>query len=786
MRRPFFRRTFAFSLTLALCIGFHPATLATGSTTRLTRGEARDILLSAAADYNPDITAGDILRGYPDGNLQEDDGITRVEALVMLSRAFGSLPAPVGDSARWGSPTSFSDTPSWALEELSNIFTSGIVTGTDGASLSPSQPVTEAQLRLFIQRAYALLATNQKDDFYATVNKEWLDSSIIRPGHTLNSTLYEINYNTDQQVAQLIRDVAASNPAEGTAEDKVKTLYQNILDWDARNTAGIEPIRPYLDAIENAATLEELMAVNHRITRETTLSLLLGYGITQDLSDTDRKVLFFSTLKASLPKEYYNDGNIKSLFTQYIATLLTLGGERDQQVALANAASYVELESTLAAASMGQEELADINKAYNIYETASLKALFPNVDLDALLEACGLPGQATCVITDPGLLKAVAALFTEENLDTLKLAMRIGLLSGFGGLLNREFQDASITFNSALLGSSGSRSDEEQAATAVQSYLSDYLSQTYVEKHFSPEAKENVEKMIDDILSVYADRIAALTWMGEETKTKAIEKLKAITVNVGYPDQWEDPFEGVELRSVAEGGSYYENIIVMSKAVLEQTVEEFEQPVDKSAWQIAPYTVNAYYDATSNSINFPAGILQAPLYDVNADYTENLAGIGYVIAHEITHAFDNIGAQFDAEGNQNNWWTESDYAAFQALCQKVIAFYDGVEVIPGVTCNGALTLGENVADMGALACITQIEAQEAQPDYETLYKTVARIWRSTTSREMRAHLASVDTHAPDKLRVNRALQSLDQFYTAFDIQAGDGMYVAPEERVQVW
>ena len=390
------------------------------------------------------------------------------------------------------------------------------------------------------------------------------------------------------------------------------------------------------------------------------------------------------------------------------------------------------------------------------------------------------------MVSDVELTKTAAEYFTEEHLEDLKLYLRLSILSNFGELLNREFTDASEAYSAALQGIEGSLTDEENAAQAVQQYLSDYLGRVYIEKYFSAEAKADVEAMIDEILDVYAQRIQALDWMSETTKAKAVEKLEAITVNVGYPDKWDDIYDDVEILSAAEGGSYFNNILAMSKAMMADMAASQDEPVDRGEWVMSAYTVNAYYSPQNNSINFPAGILQAPLYDVEADRTENLGGIGYVIAHEISHAFDNNGATFDAQGNQSSWWTEEDYAAFQGLCDQVVAFYTGVEAIPGIACNGALTISENVADLGALACITQIEGQEETPDYQTLYKAAARTWRSTASRETRVYMSLFDVHAPDKLRGSRALQSLDEFYEAFDIQPGDGMYVAPEARVRIW
>lgn len=783
MKHPTAARILSLFLTLALVFSLAPPALATTDT--LTRGEARDLLLSAADDYRDGLRAEDILHGYPDGELREEQTINRVEALVMLSRAFGDLPEPVGDTARWGT-ASFTDVPDWAQTLLEDVFASGIVPAAADGLLRPYEDMTDAQFTLLLQRVYALMASNPKDDFYAAVNKDWLDSSIIQPGYTMNGTLYEIQYHTNQQVAKLIADIAAGEHEDGSAADKIQTLYQNILNWEARNAVGIAPIQPYLDAAAAAHTLDELMALHNQITMDTTSSMLMGYGVTQDLADTDRKIPMFATLGPTLPKEYYANEAVLQVFAQYIATLLMLGGEESPERAMADALAYIETEKMLSEASMSQTDMADISKVYNLYPAEELKALFPEVDLDEVRKADQLPAAETFVVKDPGLLKASASLFQADHLEQLKLILRVALLQNFGGLLSRSFQDAVLSFQAVLTGVTEQAPDEEMAAAAVQSYLPEYLGQVYVQKHFSAEAKEGVIQMIEDMLAVYGERIRALEWMSETTKEKAIEKLESISVKVGYPDQWDDTLDRVELRTVAEGGSYYENVTAMRRAIWAETVAKLDQPVDKDAWAMSAYTVNAYYDPTSNSINFPAGILQAPLYDVNADYTENLGGIGYIIAHEITHAFDNNGAQFDAEGNQNNWWTEEDYAAFQALCAEVVSFYDGVEAIPGISCNGALTLSENVADLGALACITQIEGQQAQPDYQTLYRSVARTWRSAASREMRAYLSTIDVHAPDKLRGNRVLQSLDAFFEAFDIRPGDGMYLPPEARIQIW
>ena len=772
-----FRRFLALALVCLLAAGTAPLALA--SDDALTRGEALEIILSAADDYG-EAAAQDVLQGG-----REDEAVTRAEILVMLSRAFGELSEPVGDSARSGADSSaLEDVPGWAKTQLANILSAGIVTANEEGAFGPRDTVSRQELETLIGRIYALEGSNLKDDFYANVNKEWLAGAAIPAGSSMTGTLYEVMDSTDRQVARLIEEIAASDPEKGSPEEKIKNLYENILDWDARNEAGIEPIQPWLDAIDGAEDLDALMAVSNDLLGKAGVGLAY-FATTQNVEDSSGKVLAFAALSSSLTKDFYAMEGVEELFTTYVDTLFQLGGASEEEAA-AMTETYVAMDKDLANSRMSQEDMADFTKIFNFLDAQEVKDLYPNVDLETVQAAMGLHDEDRYVVSDVELMKKSAEYFTEEHLEELKLYLHLSVLSNFGGLLNREFSDAVEAYNAALMGVEGSLSDEENAAQEVQQYLADYLGQVYVEKHFSAEAKADVEAMIDEILEVYAQRIKKLDWMSETTKAKAIEKLEAITVNVGYPDKWDDLYDDVDILSAADGGSYFDNILAMTEATLADMAAAQDDPVDRGEWLMSVYTVNAYYSPQNNSINFPAGILQSPLYDVEADRTENLGGIGYVIAHEISHAFDNNGATFDAQGNQSDWWTEADYAAFQELCQQVIDFYDGVEAAPGIVCNGTLTLSENVADLGALACITDLEGQEEEPDYETLYRTAARTWRGTASRETRAYLAMADVHAPDKLRGSRALQSLDEFYETFGIQSGDGMYLPEEARVQIW
>ena len=753
----------------------------------LTRGEAAAMLIAAADDYNPGVQKTDILKGYSDGSLHEERPVTRAQALVMLRRAFGGeLPQPVGDNARSGySSANFTDLPAWAAEDLKDVLSTGIVAGTTATTFSPNSYVTESQMERFIQRVYTLEGTNLKDDFYAAVNKQVLDASVIQPGYSGTGSLTDLAISVNQQVAQLIREAAASPKTEG--ERKISALYQNILNQTARDQAGIAPIKPYLDAVSEAKSLDELMAVHLRVQKELNSALLVGFGLTIDSKDSSVYSLTFGSLSASLGQRGYAEATEgqKAAYLAYAAELCRLIGESDVEAA-AHAQQIWDLESAMAAKSLSNQELYDVDKTYNLYTMKQLQALFPHVDLNAVFAQTGLTQTDHIVVSDVGALKASAAYFDEAHLPLLKTYCRFALASSLGVLLNHEFADAQQAFQEAYAGVSGSLTLEETAAQYVQAMMSDYLGKAYVDRHFSAEAKADVEKMVRDMLAVYRQRIQNLTWMQDETKAQAIGKLDAMKINIGYPDVWQDDLKDVPFLTVEQGGSFFENIRAISLASRAKAIEMQRDGVDRTRWLMTPDTVNACYDPTENSITFPAAILQPPFYDVNASYEQNLGSIGYVIAHEITHAFDNNGAKYDKNGNASDWWTAEDYAAFQKLYDRVVKLYDGQEIAPGITCNGTLTLSENIADLGSMACLTELESKRPSPDYAALYTAAAKIWRSSYSRDMKQYLTQVDVHSPDKLRGSLVLQNFQQFYDAFGIKEGDGMWLAPQDRVVIW
>ena len=776
------------SLFLAAALVFSLAGSCFASDAPLTRAEAAQMLCDAADDYNPGVKVEDLLRGYPDGNLDLDGAVTRAQALVMLTRAFGGFSQPVGDSARTAAGTQgFSDTPVWAQEELTSVLASGIVTGEKDGLLHPDERMTKKSLETLIARVYAFKGTNRKDDFYAAVNKGWLDKSDVPAGLSINGPFYGLSLTVTEQIAKLITDIDAKQQVPGTPEARIKALYDCVMDVDARQAAGVSPIQPYLDAMENAKTLQELIDADCRMQKELGISTLLGFGLTTDYAASDRKIVAFSAFGASMTKDFYANGTQaqKDAYLSYVAKVLALSGLTEQD-AQACAMRVYAAEAKIAAASLDPQEYSDVDKIYNIYSLPDLQKQFPNVALSKIYEADGLAGADRILVTDVGAMKAAAAYFDGAHLEDLKAISRTALLMSVSGSLSQDFLDASFDFTESYYGISVRQSTEQIAAQQVQALLADYLGKAYVEAHFSKKAKQDVEEMIHEFLEIYKARIEALDWMSDATKQKAIAKLDTMKIKVGYPDSWDTYLDNAEIRSPEEGGSFFWNVISIQKAAMAELLAHQNDPVDKSEWAMEPFTVNACYSATSNDITFPAAILQAPLYDVNASREENLGGIGYIIAHEITHAFDNNGAKFDENGNAASWWTEQDYAAFQQKCAQVAAWYDGQEVCPGVACSGVLTISENVADLGACQCILAAAKQLPNPNFDRLFRAVANTWASTTSRQMREYLSTMDVHAPEKLRCNRALQTLAEFYETYDIQPGDGMWTDPASRVSVW
>ena len=826
------------SLALTACAGPGPGggTLPSATpaptetvTKPMTVGALADYFIQAADDYHPGTGRAAVLEGF-----DEAEQATRLQMFVMASRAFGDLPPPSGNGKNTAPPpVDLTDAPEWSWSELRKLSNGGVLAasdlglpelaeapettdqdaptsdsdktaapememtdnmGSDPAKLTDTKnassgeygndkmnaPVTRKDAEIVAQRFFQVFGTNLKDNFYVAVNKGELDAlKLPGDGSTVGGSS-TVAANTDKQLHDLILEIVGSgeNYPHGSAQQKIRDFYQSVLALEERNAAGVEPLRKYLDAVDAAKNFSELntaiaLAVNELGNFGNGLFPMVAVTDTQDSS---KKVMQLMTMYPMFTPEDYADPEnemVKEYREGTVSQLMAAGESRTEAERLAD--GLLRMEKALAENVSSAEEMGSLQSQSNRYTPASLDELMPQAKPSQLLAAIGLKPDARMQVFDDKQFAAYATWFTEENLELFKAVQKSALISGYSKYLSQELAE---TFGYE------SGTPEEAANEAVQSFLSEELGQLYVERYFPAGSKAEVEKMVRMMIDAFKARISRLDWMEEPTKQEAIKKLDNITVLIGYPDQWD--LNNADIKSLAASGSYFANVATSEADKWQKAIQGLDEPVNPRRFPMAAFTVNAAASRNTNTLVFPAGILQAPFYDKNASFEANLGAIGSTIAHEITHMFDDGGAQYDATGTVRNWWADSDYAHFQALCEKVEHFYDGYEAAPGIPANGKGTLSENISDIGGMACGLEVLSIMENPDYDAFFRSFARQWLRTGSYTTLAELALSDTHAPNILRTNRVLSNFQEFFDTYGIQPGDGMYVAPEDRIVIW
>ncbi|MEK4424577.1 M13-type metalloendopeptidase [Solibacillus sp. FSL K6-1523] len=784
MKKKFLSLLMAIIMVLSVSISVY----ADETSSPATRGEIVKTLLTAADAYHPGIKKEDVIQGSSNGNLRDNEPAKKIEALVMLSRAFGELPKPVGNNLRIGTfGVEFTDVPVWAKKDIDKLVKAGVLTGKPDGTLGAKDTITIAEFQTIIARIWMLEGSHLNDDFFEAINKDWLNHSTIPAGELMGGIFSELQKQNNDNIEKIINELAGKKFEKGTKEQKITDFYATALDTKNRNKQGIEPIQKYVQAIDEAKTLDELVQADLTLEKELGLSSLFNFTIMNDAKNSSKNALYYTGLAISLDKNSFvtEDPTAKKAYLQYMTKILVLSGE-EESTAKALAENVYDMEKTLAAVSLEPHEQGDVNKYYNPYAIGQFDDLFKTVNMKQVLKSMAIDSVDQVIVFDVKLAQKSAELFTEANLNVLKAYAKMQLLMATGSLLSDEFRDASNEFAATFYGVTGEKTDQENAVAMTTNAMGGYLEQMFAEKHFSQNAKKDVEQMVDELIATYEERIKSLDWMSETTKTKAIKKLDTMIVKIGYPDKWDTTLDQVAIKTYDEGGSLFSNTFTITKAYIDSSKAKLGKPVDRTEWGISVYTVNAFYNPFNNEITFPAGILQAPFYDINAKPEENYGAIGMVIGHEISHAFDNNGSAYDENGNANNWWTEQDFKKFKEKNEELIAFYNGIEIIPGVLNDGQLTLSENVADLGGMAASLQIVSKMSNPDYKAYFDRNAEIWKSTTTKEVAAFLSKNDVHSANKIRVNRTIVNFPQFYETYGIKPGDGMYVAPEGRVSLW
>ncbi len=642
-------------------------------------------------------------------------------------------------------------------------------------------------------------SVSPKEDFYNYVNGNWMKNTEIPEDRTRWGGFSVLRKSTDADVLQIISDAKESNKYDASTDQaKAIALFDTKMDTTARNEAGMAPLVPALEAIDGIQNLNDLQTV--LATNPSVSSPLLGVSVFADLNNSAMNAVYLSPTGLGLPeRDYYLEDDEKSKeireeYKKHIVKMLKFLGDREEE-AMAASDKILELETQLAQPRLSKVERRDARNLNNPRTVSEVDAMLSSIDVPKMLTDIGATKEFdTILITQLNYTNNLNDFLKNTPIEDLKTLLRWDTFNSAANRLTTEIETANWEFYSKYLrGAEKQRPADERALATVNRSLGEALGQLYVDAKFPPEAKAKAEKMIANIIEAYKDRIRKLDWMGDSTKTKAIEKLDKFTVKIAYPDKWED-YSSME---VAEGKSYFDNMAAVDKWRLEDNLNDIGEPVDKSRWGMSPQTVNAYFNPLNNEIVFPAAILQPPFYNYTADEAVNYGGIGAVIGHEISHAFDDSGSRFDSDGNLNNWWTEEDLTAFTERGDSLAAQYDKLEVLPEVFVNGKFTLGENIGDLGgvlgAYDGLQRHFAENGRPEdidgftaEQRFFMSWATVWRTKIRDEALRTQIKTDPHSPGHIRAIQPLLNVQGFYDAFDIQEGDNMYLAPENRVYIW
>lgn len=628
-----------------------------------------------------------------------------------------------------------------------------------------------------------------QDDYYEFVNENLLSKIELAATDAHWDWFGELNAVVSSEMDDIINDLANDGKKyeKGSSEQKIKDMYECVTDMENRNETGLGPLKPHMDSIRNASNIDEYVDALAHLSGEFGFSSIVGgYSIMQDKADSSEYAVYMMYADTLIGKEYVEGENTQEymdLYVDYINDMLMEFGMTADEAAQSTEAIEGLLRD-ICESTLTTEQLYDPSLTYNVYTARDLQALYTNIDVPGMLRTLRVDGQDKYIVMDVEQAKKINSLLVEENLQALKDYSTFVMLNDTAKYANANYARLSDDMKNSLYGITESWGDEKTWKNLTKDMLPWDFGMIYVKEHFSAEDKEAVEGMIEQILDEYEAIINRQEWMSDATKKKAIRKLETMQVKIGYPDEWPAARDMMQVTPVSEGGSLLSNLLVSMQVAIENSLNKLGTKVDRSEWDVTPQTINAMYDPLNNEIIFPAAILQAPFYDRDNSYGANLGGIGFVIAHEVSHAFDSNGALYDEYGNYNVWWTDEELAEYKRMSKSIVDYYSQYEMM-GVRVNGDLTLMENIADLGAITCITSIIGDDAKA-LDEAFGQMTYNWASEDTASFMMYLLNTDTHAPNKVRVNAVLSSCDAFYEIYDIRETDGMYVAPEDRVGIW
>jgi putative endopeptidase len=628
-----------------------------------------------------------------------------------------------------------------------------------------------------------------QDDYYEYVNQNLLSLIELSATDAHWDWFSELNAEVSNEMDDIIDELASDGKTyeKGTPEQKIKDMYECVSNTENRNATGLGPLQEHLDSIRNAENIDEYVNALAKLSGEYGFSSIVGgYTVMQDKADSTQYAVYLMYADTLIGKEYVEGDNTQEyvdLYLDYVEDMFMEYGMTATEAAQSKD-RVEDLLRDICASTLTTEQLYDPTVTYNVYTEETLGQLYTNVDIPKMLKTMGVSGQDKYIVMDVEQAKKINSLLVEKNLEALKDYSTFVMLNDTAQYGPASYAKLWDDMKNTLYGITESWGDEKTWKDLTQDLLPWDFGTLYVEEHFSQEDKEAVEEIIDDILKEYEVIIDRQDWMSEATKAKAKRKLETMNVKIGYPDEWPVAKDMMQVTPISEGGSLLSNLLVSMQVAIAESLDRLGKDVDKSEWDITPQTINAMYDPLNNEIIFPAAILQAPFYDSDNSYGANLGGIGFVIAHEVSHAFDSSGALYDEYGNYNVWWTDEEMEKYNELSQSIIDYYNNYEMM-GISVNGELTLMENIADLGAMTCITSILGDDAKA-LDEAFGQMTYNWASEDTASYMMYLLNTDTHSPNKIRVNAVLSSCDAFYKIYDIKESDKMYVAPEDRVGIW
>jgi predicted metalloendopeptidase len=633
------------------------------------------------------------------------------------------------------------------------------------------------------------------DDFDGFVNGNWKKNNPIPSTESRWGAFNVLDkQNKEVRLKGIILTLADEKDLKkGTEEQQISDFYRSFLDTATIEKLGITPLQPYLDKINAIKSFADYAKVSGEL-QNIGISGAFGFGVDADARNSKMNAVYEGQDGLSLgEKSYYerqdsSTKDVRNEFVKHVDKQFTQAGFKDANPGT----TILEFETKMAKLQLSNVQLRDPVKTYNKAPFSELKTLAPDYDWDAYSDIQGIKPD-TLIIQDKPYVKSVAALLKSTPLETLKTWMRWQTLSHFASYLPKPIDNENFHFFATVMhGTKAQKARLERSIRATDGIMGMPLGKLFVKKYFPESSKQKVSEMIENVRTVYGERVDGLTWMSDSTKKMAHKKLASFTYKIGYPDKWKD-YSTIDIKP----GTLIENIVSASHFTHKETLDKIGKPVDRSEWGMTPQTVNAYYNPLNNEVVFPAGILQPPFFNADADDAINYGGIIAVIGHEFTHGFDDQGSQFDAEGNLKNWWTDADRKNFMALSNKYIRYFDGIEVLPGFHINGALTIGENTADLGGLtlAYYALVKSLKGKPEPKTIdgytwkqrfFLGWGQVWHGNSTEAALRNQVQTDPHSPARDRINGPLPHLKEFAEAWGCAPNSKMVLPDSARVVIW